>query len=70
MTPCSAARQRQPAAFGEAEQAGLAADLGGDGGEAAAAEPLLENPEGILRAIDADHEERAGSRPKRASPAP
>lgn len=52
-----AGTQCQPPAGGEVEAAGMAPDLGKDGGETTAAQRLLEDPEGFLRAPAAHDDE-------------
>jgi hypothetical protein len=49
--------QRQTPARGQVETAGVAADLGQDGGEAATAKPFLENPERLARTAHRDDEQ-------------
>jgi hypothetical protein len=49
--------ERQAAAGGEVEETGVAVHLGEDGRETAAAEPFLEDPEGIPGAPDRNHDE-------------
>lgn len=52
-----AGEERQAAAGGEVELTGRAADLGEDGGEAAAGKPLGEHPQGVAGLCRADEDQ-------------
>ena len=55
--PVFASPERQPPAGGEVEPAGMAAEFGEDGREAGAAQPVLEDPEGLPRPAGTDDAE-------------
>ena len=63
-----AGAKRETAAGGQVELARVAADLGHHGGKAAAAQPLLEDPERVAGFPDAD-DDQAGRRQTEAAEA-
>jgi hypothetical protein len=56
--------EREAAARGQVERAWRAADLGEDGGKAAAAQPFLADPQGFVRPASANEDQALGIEPE------